>query len=461
MDALTLPEQALPESAPARTSEAAPAAVVTWSLATRILFRMSVAYFGVYVLFTQMLGSMTLANWTPRLQVAWPMKDIVLWTAKRVFHIDRELVLFSGSGDKTYDWVQAFCMLVIAALATVVWSVVDRRRRAYPGVHKWFYLFIRFALGATMMSYGMAKIIPLQMPFPTLLRLIEPYGNFSPMGVLWYSIGASRPYEMFTGSVEVLAGLLLFIPWTALPGALVALAATSQIFTLNMTYDVPVKLFSFHLILMSLFLLAPDVKRLLSVLVLNRTTPPSTRPPLARTPWVKWTLVAAQLLWGAYLIGYGLSGSIDGWYSRGGGAPKPPLYGIWIVDEMTLDGAARPPLLTDTERYRRLIVNNATSIVFERMDGSLISQPAKLDMAGKSMNLTAGAAPAPNAQPIAIPLSTSAGKFTFEQPDPATLVLDGELGGRKIRMRLAQFDLNKFLLLTRGFNWVQEYPFNR
>jgi hypothetical protein len=25
-------------------------------------------------------------------------------------------------------------------------------------------------------------------------------------------------------------------------------------------------------------------------------------------------------------------------------------------------------------------------------------------------------------------------------------------------MRLAQFDLNKFLLLTRGFNWVQEYP---
>jgi hypothetical protein len=33
----------------------------------------------------------------------------------------------------------------------------------------------------------------------------------------------------------------------------------------------------------------------------------------------------------------------------------------------------RPPLLTDTDRYRRLIVNNATSIVFERMDGSLVT----------------------------------------------------------------------------------------
>ena len=40
-------------------------------------------------------------------------------------------------------------------------------------------------------------------------------------------------------------------------------------------------------------------------------------------------------------------------------------------------------------------------------------------------------------------------------------MLDGELGGKKIRLRLVQFDLNKFLLLTRGFNWVQEYPFNR
>jgi hypothetical protein len=176
---------------------------------------------------------------------------------------------------------------------------------------------------------------------------------------------------------------------------------------------------------------------------------------------LKWTLVAMQLLWGAYLFGYGLSGSINGWYSRGGGAPKPPLYGIWVVDEMTLDGVVRPPLLTDTERYHRLIVSNAQSIVFERMDGSLVSQPVKVDMAGKSMNLTAAPPPAANAPPVAIPLSTAAGRFAFEQPDPKTLVLDGDLGGRKMRLRLAQYDLNKFLLLTRGFNWVQEYPFNR
>jgi uncharacterized membrane protein YphA (DoxX/SURF4 family) len=420
-----------------------------------------VCYFGTYVLFTQMLAAMTLANWTPRLQVAWPMRDIVLWTARRVFHIDRELVLFSGSGDKTYDWVQFAVMLSAASTLTLVWSVADRRRRAYPGVHKWAYLFMRVALGATMIGYGMAKVVPLQMPFPSLLRLIEPYGNFSPMGVLWYSIGASRPYEMFTGSVEVLAGLLLFIPWTALPGALGALAVTSQIFALNMTYDVPVKLFSIQLILMSLFLLAPDARRLLSVLVLNRTTPPSTRPPLARMPWLRWTLVALQLLWGGYLFGQGLNDSLTSWTRFGGGAPTPPLYGIWMVDQMILDGQELPPLLTDHNRWRRVIITNATSVTLQRMDESLVTQFAGVDTSNHVITMTA-APPLQTGGPApAWPRSSEGGSFAFSDNDPNVLLLDGELGGRKIHARLVRYDLNNYLLMTRGFNWVQEYPFNR
>src|SRR5215831_16827669 len=56
-------------------------------------------------------------------------------------------------------------------------------------------------VGSEMVLYGMVKIVPLQMPFPFLTRL-EPYGNFSPMGVLWYPIGASPGYEKFVGSAE-------------------------------------------------------------------------------------------------------------------------------------------------------------------------------------------------------------------------------------------------------------------
>ena len=104
---------------------------------------------------------------------------------------------------------------------------------------------------------------------------------------------------------------------------------------------------------LSLFVLAPDLQRLLNVLVLNRTASPSTRPPLARTRWLRLTLIGLQLAWGAYLFGDGLHGSVQAWYSRGGGAPLPPLYGIWIVEEMTLDGTLLPPLLTEKDRHPR------------------------------------------------------------------------------------------------------------
>jgi len=41
------------------------------------------------------------------------------------------------------------------------------------------------------------------------------------------------------------------------------------------------------------------------------------------------------------------------------------------------------------------------------------------------------------------------------------LVLEGELRGSPIRTRLRKKDPGTFLLLNRGFHWVNEYPFNR
>src|SRR4029077_1389650 len=131
------------------------------------------------------------------------------------------------------------------------------------------------SLGSTMLTYGMVKAVPLQMSAPGLTRLLEPFGNFSPMGVLWASIGASKGYEMFAGFMELIAGTLLFIPQLATLGAMVSFADSVQIFTLNMTSDVPVKLFSFQLVLMSLFLIAPEASRIANVLVFNRTADPS------------------------------------------------------------------------------------------------------------------------------------------------------------------------------------------
>jgi hypothetical protein len=40
------------------------------------------------------------------------------------------------------------------------------------------------------------------------------------------------------------------------------------------------------------------------------------------------------------------------------------------------------------------------------------------------------------------------------------MTMDGNMDGHRIHMQLQLVDLNKFLLVSRGFRWIQEYPFN-
>ncbi len=386
----------------------------------------------------------------PELSAFWPFRPITFWTATHVFRIKHELVYTnSGSGDKTFDWVLAFCLLVIAAVITAVWSILDRRRPNYVTFHKWFRLGVRFVLASEMFLYGLAKAIPLQMPFPNLTRLLEPYGSFSPMAVLWSSIGASTSYEIFAGCAETLGGLLLLTPRTTTLGALVCLADMIQVFMLNMTYDVPVKLFSFHLILFSLLLLAPDARRLFNFFFTDRAIVPARQTPLFRSLRANRIAVWLQVVFGFYLLGMGIYSGIEAWHTYGDGRPKPSLYGIWNVEQMSVDGHVRPAMLSDQDRWRRVIFDFTTATSFQRPDDSFTRYVSSINDQGKTLTLTKPAD------------KNWKATLSFARPAPDQLTLDGAMDGHKIQMQMKLLDRDKFVLVNRGFHWINEYPFQR
>jgi len=423
-----------------------------WRLATRIAFRFCFVYFGLFCILTQVSTSLIpLPNVDiPDPSSLPPTRQIVLWTANHVFHIAKPLVYTeTSSGDRTFDWVLLFCTLVVAVLATVVWSILDRTRENYITLYKWFRLCIRICLAGQMFAYAWAKAVPLQMPFPYLTRLLEPYGNFSPMGVLWASIGAAPAYEVFAGCAEMLGGILLIVPRTTTLGALVCLADMIQVFMLNMTYDVPVKLLSFHLILLSVFLLAPDVQRLANLFFLNRAAGPSTQPPLFARPRANRIALVVQVLIGVWLMAMNAYGSWIGWHLYGGGSPKSALYGIWNVEQLNIDGQTRSPLITDYGRWRRVIFDAPSRMAFQRMDDSLARYGASIKVDDKILTLTEDDD------------KNWKASFIFQRPNPDQLILDGNMDGHKVHMQLELFDRKKFLLVSRGFHWVQENPFNR
>ncbi|MFC8042128.1 DoxX family protein [Nocardia sp. NPDC057353] len=417
-----------------------------WHPLTRIAFRFGVVYFGLYLLlFAQVLYvyAGVVAEWLPDDAVLWQMRLVevpVAWTGAHVFGVDAALRA-SGSGDQTAIWVQIFLHLVVAVVAAAAWSVLDRRRPAYPVLFRWFTVLLRLALAGQLLLYGFAKAVPNQMPFPTLTTLITPYGEQQLMDVLWNQVGAAPTYQILLGLAEIAAGLLLVLPRTAVLGALLGAVCMAQVFVLNLTFDVPVKIHSGHLLLIAAVLLLPHLRTLAGVLVLGRPGAPVTPPPLFAARRADRIALAVQLLLVGWLIAGQAQAAADGYREYGNGMPRPALYGIWEVTAFELAGTALPPLRTDPDRWHRLVIDTGGA-AYQRMDDTLVPVVATADPEAGTLVLTDPAARAPIA------------RFAVERPAAELLTLRGELGGEAAAIELRQRDPHTFPMYHPPFRWV-------
>lgn len=442
-------ELAQPQEMPIVTSAPAPQPKLRWSLGLKIAFRFACCYFFLFC-FPFPLGAIPYtgkpAEWW---ELLW--QKVVPWTAQHLLRLSQPITVFTnGSGDTTYDYVKTLCLLVIAAVAAIVWSALDRKRENYSKLHQWLRFYVRLNLGATLLGYGGYKVIPSQFPPLWQWRYLETYGDSSPMGILWTFMSASPSYTIFAGAVEMLGGILLFVPRVVTLGALISIGAMANVFMLNMSYDVPVKLYSFHLLLLSVFLILPELRRLARFFVLNRATDAAPVELRFNRRWANYTLLIGQLVLGLFFAGYSLYSAQKQRHNflAGDFAVKPPLHGAWAVDEFDVDGQPRPPLLTDSLRWQKVIFDVNPSIVVQGMDGKLDRYTTKVDFTKKTIELGR------------LKDKQWKGSLAYALPTNDAMTMDGQLGGQKVHMKLHHLD-GKYLLNTRGFHWINEFPLNR
>ena len=444
--ALRVVEDLPSEAQPAEDPRPAP----VWSPAKRLLFRFLVSYLVLYsfpfpLYYIPYVGMV--AYWFNLFE-----EKLVRWTGQQVFGVTIT-VLPNGSGDTTYNYVEVFCMLVLAAAAALAWSLLDRRRRNYARLYDWLRVYVRFVLAAAMIGYGAFKVIPSQFPAPTFDRLMQPYGDSSPMGLLWTFMGASVAYNVFTGLGELTGGLLLVFRRTTLLGALVCIGVMVNVVMLNFSYDVPVKLYSSHLLLMAVFLAAHDLRRLANVLVLNRPAEPADPGdyrPLFRQRWLHYGTKALGLLFVGYLTVTSLQFSYRQAQDYSAEkAAKSPLYGLWEIEELVVDGKVSPPLVTDANRWRRVMFTGGNRMSFQLMSGTRDRYNVAIDPKKRTLAFTKRDDPSWKST------------LAYTRPQPKVLVISGAFDGRQVRARLRQGEIPKFLLTTRGFHWINERPFNR
>lgn len=434
-------------------------------LVQRVAFRFSLAYWLLYTL-PKPLMSVLPSYFASRLYRFYDsqVEKVVNWTAVHRFGITDMYVGPSGSGDKTSDFLWLLVSFVLASAVAVVWSTIDWRKTDHPWLKDLLHSYLRYTLAFIMLGYGLAKVgaVVNQFAEPSVNRLMSTHGELSPMGVLWTFMGSSRTYTQFAGLGEVVGALLLIWRRTTILGAAATFGVMLNVMMLNFCYDVPVKQYSFHLVVMALYLMLADAPRLANLLIWNQPVekanllPPYTN---SRTIWLQRALKAYIILMGiAWPLGRFIYGELNV-ADKTHALATPAFYGTYEVDEFLVDDQPVPPTLTDNTRWRYLTLRRTQPrggtplptdyFAIRMMDRSQRGSPLVLSLDEKTLMLeTASRTNLPS-------------KFTIDSLDDRKLTLSGEANGKKIEIKLHKLKREDFLLVNRGFHWVNEVPFNQ
>lgn len=429
-------------------------------------FRFGVVYLTLFGLATQISGSLLPNPWfTYRgLGRLWPMREITHWVGRTVFGIDVPLDDVSG-GETLFFWIQWFWLLAASIAITAIWTLIDRRRYGSSLARRsserakawlpWCRLAIRIVLAASLLEYGMTKVIPTQFPAPPLTALVTPVGEMTLSALLWTTIGSAPAYQIITGCVEVAAGVLLLLPRTAMLGALLGLISLVQVLLLNLTFDIGVKLVTTHLIVLSLILLAPAARQFLMWAGSRSKESPAASKwvgsrgeegPAADPTLFSNRAAAAQIAFCIWLLGVQTWINWSFWEAGGGGRPKSVLYGIWNVEQLSVDGQVRPAELNDYDRrWRRVIFDAPNELVVQRTDDSFARYGVTIDSSSGTLALTKG-----NSR-------SWRSNLTFDRPGNDRMTVSGEIDGYRIEADLQRVDPSAFPLLNSSFRWIRPH----
>ena len=443
----TLPASAASVSARETSASGLAAATVRWSLAARVGFRFAFAYLVLYML-PAPLGILPGTDW-PEYKVHQLWDALVTFMGTRLFGLSEVATENTGSGDRMADWLKLLAIVVFSVVATLVWSIADRRRLAYPTLAATLRVYVRYYLAFVMFGYGIVKVIKVQFPFPGAGVLLEPYGEGSPMRLAWTFMGYSTAYTVFCGAGEILGAVLLFFRRTTTLGALVLVTVLANVVMINFSYDVPVKLFSSNLLLMAGVLALPDVKRLTNVFFFNRPAAPAReRAPLPKR-WMRWAHPAIKVVGIAAVL---IPSTLSAWnmWSETNAAPAAQgLDGTWQVDSFRRGGVEIPPLETDGTRWKRAAFYGQTYAGARTMTGESVRFRLEKNTEKAELTLTRLGA------------GDQKSTLTYAQADADRLTLKGDLEGSAVEINLTRVDVSKLPLVSRGFHWVNEVPYAR
>jgi uncharacterized membrane protein YphA (DoxX/SURF4 family) len=385
-----------------------------------------------------------------------PWRAVLPWICAHIFQIHRKLFIYPDA-DHLSGYLQHLFELIVALAATVVWSILDRKRSNYRRLYGWFAIFLRFSLAIVLFGYGFDKVFPLQFRELTPSRLSQQVGGMNMFNMLWVFMASSQPYTIFSGAMEVVAGLLLLVPRLEMLGALLAVPVLTNIFVLNMDYGVPVKIVSSHLLVVAIFLAAPALPGIVRLVVLRQPVPSFALPELSSRRTVDRAIRAGVAALGIVLALMSCTAGRTAYAKRLAAAAeteKSSYSGLWIADTFTVPAAGPQSLFTSklqqeyrvgpgTDHWLSMSIELPKRLTLGLRDGVPDGLDLALDPRTGVAELSDSDDPAWKA------------RLTFQNSGNGQLTVVGTVNGVPVSSTWHRKQLSGFRLVQEKFLWIQ------
>ena len=286
--------------------------------------------------------------------------------------------LFGSTLNGYAPWI---ITLIFAVVVGLVWTAIARFRkkeaRNYTVLYYWLRVVVRYRAGIGIIGFGFTKLMPTQLPYPSLGVLNTNFGDLTAQKIYWLSIGIAPWYEVFTGVVEVLAGALLFFRVTTFWGAVLLFGALADIVYVNFAYDGGVHGYSSYFVLLAGFLLVYYIKDIYNLLIRERLTVANYFAPTF-TGWQQTVRIGLKtatiglflvfLFWLQYI-----NFRYDP-YKQPAQKGLKELRGNYNVTEFRVNGKPLPYSPTDSVRWQQATFENWTTLTFKT------AKPVELDL---------------------------------------------------------------------------------
>jgi len=376
-----------------------------------------------------------------------PYYQLVNWFGSVFFNTSGSLSnSYHAATDTASNYLIVLFTICIAAIGSVVWLFTDRRSSSYNKLSEILNIILRYYLGITWITYATVKLVHYQFPELTPVTLFHTYGNSLPRELAWNFMGYSNGFNYFMGTVECVIGVSLLFRRTYTLGNLLAIGALVNVMAFNYYFDDNVKLLSTMLMIMSLFLLSKNIKRLIDFFFRGKET--SLEPAhfyrfSTKSKNIAFQIIKCGLIVLVILLDLrSFSAKAKQWGYLG---KKAPLYGVYEVVTFIVNKDTLKPLTTDTTRWNKLVISSIpgnASVVL--MNNDMRYFDIKPDTAKRTIQLTSE--------------NDTANRYTLSYIlKDSVLSVSGMHYNDSLQIRLKQFNLDSLPLLRHKFHWVTEH----